>query len=604
MVRLEDASGIEDRDSFLGRLSRVWYDDASEGLRQVPTTVVLWASAALISSVVELRAPALMVAGVVLVTVAQVIASLAPWREWPRWARSVPPLMQIVAVGLMHLSTGLALSTFAILVLLPLLGLALQSGLVPLTLGVVASGLVLVAPALTAVDSVYPVVYQLAIALVVLGAVGIRAHGTVSLVRFQARRLAVAQAEVVSQARQLAASRDTLSSVMRAATEQAIIGTDERGAILSVSSGAQRMFARSERELLAMHVTDLLAVEDDGGEGIGSRPDSGEGPGSTQVEESLSALVGEAGGGGAHMAELEDRDVDGAVRHLEYVVTARPLLEGADPELSPGYLFVVTDVSSRWEDERRQDEFISMVSHELRTPLVSILGYVELLRLEGANLDEEQREYLDVLERNTQRLRGLVEDLLASAQLVFGAPLTGSRTDVVKVVETAVKAQLPAARVAGVEIEVVGDPVVMLVTDAPRVEHVVDNLLSNAVKYSLDGGRVTVTLRSEHSAEGARSARITVTDQGVGISPDELSKITERFYRTNDSRRRRVRGVGLGLSLVQAVVAEHGGTLDIRSEVGVGTQVEVVLPDLPLTPSAPTDVPGPPSAPESSGRAG
>ncbi|QCX27381.1 sensor histidine kinase [Nocardioides jishulii] len=584
------------------RLGRAWYKDTAEGLRQVPATVTLCVSALIVLAVVDVRRPALLWLSLALVALVQVAASLTPWERCPRWVRCLPPLFQMIAVGMMDVGAGLQMWTLDILLLLPLLGLSLQTGAAALASGLVVSCAVMVAPVLAGVDRIYPTVH-LVVTMAVLGAVGVRAQATVSLIRFQWRRLALAQDEVARRARQLAASRDTLRSVMRAATEQAIIGTDERGAILSVSSGAQRMFARSEQELLAMHVTDVIPVVSEGGDrDLDSRrdPGRGEAPG----EEQLSRLVGKASTGGAHMAELEDHDVDGAVRHLEYVVTARPRLEGADPDLSPGYLFVVTDVSSRWEDERRQDEFISLVSHELRTPLVSILGYVELLRLSGANLDEEQQEYIDVLERNTQRLRGLVDDLLASAQLVFGAPLSGSNADVVKAVEAAVKAQLPAARAADVEIEVGGDPVVQLVTDPTRVEQVVDNLVSNAVKYSVDGGRVTVSVHSATTEEGHGAARITVTDHGTGISQEELTKITERFYRTHDSRRRRVRGIGLGLSLVQAVVAEHGGTLDIRSEVGVGTQVEVVLPDLPLTASAPTDVPGPPSAPESSGRAG
>lgn len=593
--------GLPEDESLQSRVARAWYADRAEGLRQVPVTILLWGSAAVVLTVVDARTPALLWAALVLVTLVQVGASLTPWEKCPRWAHTVPPLLQLLAVGLMDIGAGVEMSTLDVLLLLPLLSLALQPGLIPLTCGLIASALVMIAPPLAGVDRIYPVVHFL-LTMGALLTLAVRSHTTVSLVRVQAHHLELAQDEVARRARQVAASRDTLRSIMRAATEQAIIGTDQHGAILSVSSGAQLMFARSEQELLAMHVTDLLPTEEVGSQGTGTRPDPGEGAGSTSVEESLAALIGEARAGGAHMAELEDQDVDGVVRHLEYVVTARPLLQGADPDLSPGYLFVVTDVSSRWEDERRQDEFISLVSHELRTPLVSILGYVELLRLSGTDLDEEQQEYIDVLERNTQRLRGLVDDLLASAQLVFGAPLSGSNADVVKSVEAAVKAQLPAARAAGVEIEVGGDPVVQLVTDPTRFEQVVDNLVSNAVKYSVDDGRVTVSVHSATTAEGRRAARITVTDHGTGISQEELSKITERFYRANDSRRRRVRGVGLGLSLVQAVVAEHGGTLDIQSEPGVGTQVEVVLPDLPLTAWSPTDAQEPPSAPESSGR--
>jgi len=196
-------------------------------------------------------------------------------------------------------------------------------------------------------------------------------------------------------------------------------------------------------------------------------------------------------------------------------------------------------------------------------------------------LDDEQARYLDVMERNANRLRSLVEDLLASAQLVVGAQGSVEELNVPDVVRTVVATQVPIAAAVDVHIEVTGDARVPLVSDLQRLTQVVDNLLSNAVKYSLNGGRVVVDVRAGERADGARVARIRVVDEGTGIEADELSRITERFYRTHDTRRRRVRGVGLGLSLVEAIVDAHGGTLTIDSKPGAGTNVEVELPDLP-----------------------
>ncbi|HWV76192.1 MAG TPA: HAMP domain-containing sensor histidine kinase, partial [Isoptericola sp.] len=235
------------------------------------------------------------------------------------------------------------------------------------------------------------------------------------------------------------------------------------------------------------------------------------------------------------------------------------------------------------EEERTQDEFIGLVSHELRTPLASILGYVDLMRLEGDRLDEEQRGYLAVVDRNARRLRSLVDDLLTSAQMASGRyVLAADEIDVVQVVREAVANERPAADAAGVEVEVAGDAAVPLRSDAGRVGQVVDNLLSNAVKYSERGGRVRVTVTAGTDPQGARVARLQVADQGSGIPADELEHITERFYRSRDTRRRRVRGVGLGLSLVDQIVQDHGGTMTFRSEPGRGTEVDVTLPDVTL----------------------
>lgn len=578
---------------FVERLGRGWFLDAPEGARQLPTTILLVISAvAIVSAVPSPSFPLLNVAGA-LVVAAQALASFVPWDRLPYNVRYVVPLTHIVAIGLMDIATGLNHSALDALLVLPLVGLALRSGLLPLVCGLAACGIMLVMPAVLGVDRIAPLVYA-CVTLVILATVGVRAHGTVAMVRSQSRRLEVAQAEIASRARELQASRDTLRSIMKAATEQAIMGTDQRGVIDSVSTGAVRMFRRSEDELLGTDVTSLLAS--------GTSPSDPEAAGPSSAR--LAALVGEAARGVAHVAETEVADGDGRSRHLEYVVTSRPGFLTVQPSHPVGYVFVVTDVSARWEEERRQDEFISLVSHEFRTPLASLLGYVELFRLEEESLSNDQREYLDVLERNAQRLRLLVDDLLTSAQLVFGVPLAPVLADIVQVVRESVKGQAPAARAADMQVDVTGEPAVWLMTDAQRVGQVVDNLISNAVKYGLRGGQVVVTVHSATTEAGARAARISVADDGPGIPPDELTRITERFYRTRDSRRRRVGGMGLGLSLVQAVVQEHGGEMSINSTPGEGTTVELFLPDLAVTSSTPTPSGGPPSDPASSGTEG
>ena len=118
-------------------------------------------------------------------------------------------------------------------------------------------------------------------------------------------------------------------------------------------------------------------------------------------------------------------------------------------------------------------------------------------------------------------------------------------------------------------------------SDVQRLGQVVDNLLSNAVKHTHPGTTVEVTVERAETAEGLRAASIRVRDHGPGIEPDELARLTGRFYRTRDTRRRRVRGVGLGLSVVRTLVDDHGGTLTFESAPGDGATVQVVLPDLP-----------------------
>ncbi len=252
-------------------------------------------------------------------------------------------------------------------------------------------------------------------------------------------------------------------------------------------------------------------------------------------------------------------------------MTRRPALSGPAPELPPGYLFVATDVTRRHEDEQEQDAFIGLVSHELRTPLASILGYVDLLRMRPESLDDEQQRYLQVVERNAHQLQALVEDLLTSAQVVSGTfALVPMELDVVEVVREAVASTAPVAARAGVAIVEDGDAEVRLLSDAQRLGQVVENLLTNAVKHSTRGGQVRVSVTAEPAQDAARCVRVRVVDHGTGIPADELARLTERFYRTRETVRRRVRGVGLGLSLVQTIVDAHGGACPSPANRGSG----------------------------------
>jgi signal transduction histidine kinase len=370
---------------------------------------------------------------------------------------------------------------------------------------------------------------------------------------------------------------------MAAATEQAIFATDTAGTVLMVNRGAERIFHRSEREMVGSDI--VRVVTPDATTETGHSNDEGSPAGRRSP---LHMLIGQAAEGGAHIVESDYVLPDGSRHTLELVVTPRPALAGPAPELPVGYLFVGTDITNRVEEARKQDEFIGLISHEFRTPLASILGYVDLLKLGGDQLDDEQLGYLAVVERNAQQLQSLVDALLMSAQLASGTDtLVAEEVDVVDVVRHVVLTARPVADAAGVRVEIDGEESVPLVSDADRLAHVVTNLVSNAAKYSNDGGLVTVTVRSGSRPDGTRLAILRVSDQGSGIAPDELMHITEPFYRSRETRRRRVRGVGLGLSLVQTIVDEHRGTVTFDSELGAGTTVEVTLPDLTVTAGPP-----------------
>lgn len=242
------------------------------------------------------------------------------------------------------------------------------------------------------------------------------------------------------------------------------------------------------------------------------------------------------------------------------------------------------------EADRLKNEFFALVSHELRTPLTSVTGYLDIVRDEEAGaINEKQRHYLDVIHRNTKRLQRLVGDLLFAAQVEAGTlSLERGPVDLGSVVEASIEAALPRADEQGVALAAEVDPMTMEDGDADRLGQLIDNLVSNALKFTPEGGEVTVRTRrvegDQALDEGGRApdeggrALIEVADTGMGISAEDQEHLFERFYRADVAVQRAIPGIGLGLSICQAIAEGHGGTIGVQSEVGRGTTFRVELP--------------------------
>jgi signal transduction histidine kinase len=228
------------------------------------------------------------------------------------------------------------------------------------------------------------------------------------------------------------------------------------------------------------------------------------------------------------------------------------------------------------EVDRMKDQFVSSVSHELRTPLTSIVGYIELLldEEEFDNLDDEQREFLGIVDRNCNRLMRLVDDILFIARVDAGRlSLELQTVDVAELASMAVESARPFAGRKNQTLTLEAEPdLPALQADPTRMNQLVDNLISNAIKYTPEGGTATVVVARSDGA-----VHLEVRDSGVGIPPDELEKLFTRFFRASTSGV--AQGTGLGLSIVKSIVEAHRGTIDVRSEVGEGT---TFLVDLPL----------------------
>jgi PAS domain S-box-containing protein len=226
--------------------------------------------------------------------------------------------------------------------------------------------------------------------------------------------------------------------------------------------------------------------------------------------------------------------------------------------------------------DQLRTEHIATLSHELRTPLTSIVSFAALLRDCEPPLPAEALEFVDIIERNSDRLLRLIADLLLLARLETGAlPLSLAPVITRELIEETVRARSAAAASRGVILEISIDDSVQgppLLVDRQRLLQVLDNFLSNAIKFTEPGGRVTVT-----ASYSGSEWRIDVADSGIGIPPDEQGKLFVRFFRASNARITQVPGTGLGLSVVKAIVDLHGGRIEVQSSPGEGTTFTVFL---------------------------
>jgi PAS domain S-box-containing protein len=225
------------------------------------------------------------------------------------------------------------------------------------------------------------------------------------------------------------------------------------------------------------------------------------------------------------------------------------------------------------ELDRLKDEFVALVSHELRTPLTSIIGYIQLLRDERASgLDTDH--FAEVIERNAERLLRLVGDLLFLSQMQSGQLTLELRdTDLAGLAVEAVEEARPDAQRRHVTLDLSAAVVPRLAVDPTRIAQLLGNLISNAVKFTPDGGKVGVTL----AVEGGEAV-LTVADTGIGIRAADRERIFERFFRTEAATQRVIPGSGLGLTISQAIVEAHRGTITVRSDEAHGSTFTVRLP--------------------------
>ena len=274
-----------------------------------------------------------------------------------------------------------------------------------------------------------------------------------------------------------------------------------------------------------------------------------------------------------------------APREVTLMYSDRPcdVLLGVAP-LGDGFLLSLADITQIKETDRFKSDIVANVSHEFRTPLAIIKAYSELLMDEmGADDALQRREFLSIIDSETNRLADLVSNLLDLARLEARrgveemAPV--AIADIVDDVVAEARFQADARNVA-IDIQVAASlPTIM--GNKPLMVIMLRNLLGNAIKFSRPDGRVEVS--AEHVGD---SLLLKITDHGIGVAEADLPHLFEKFYRTATAQEAGIRGTGIGLVLVKQAVEAHHGSIAVESHIGLGTCFTVTLPTRAAPPLA------------------
>ncbi|MDQ0662100.1 two-component system phosphate regulon sensor histidine kinase PhoR [Arthrobacter ulcerisalmonis] len=233
------------------------------------------------------------------------------------------------------------------------------------------------------------------------------------------------------------------------------------------------------------------------------------------------------------------------------------------------------------ELDKAKTDFLATVNHELRTPLTSIMAYLDMIQESTEHpVSKEVHQMLDIVVRNTGRLRTLIEDMLSVSRggldnmAMQLAPVRLGQT-----LDLVAAALRPLATLQNVTIDVgpvPEDPEIL--ADEVQLQQVFTNLVSNAIKFTPSGGRIEVGSESHAAADGSQWATVRIADTGIGISSDEINHVFTRFYRASNAMNGAIPGTGLGLAISKDIVDRHGGRIDVASTLGAGTTVTVSLP--------------------------
>ncbi len=350
-----------------------------------------------------------------------------------------------------------------------------------------------------------------------------------------------------------------------------VIVCGEDGSVLTANMACERILERSIEELVIWNLPELLRRL------LGRRADE------VPVEELLAHPIDtqRQPRSFATVFQMGTRTVS---------VTLGPVLNSKESLL--GVVALFRDTTREVESDRLKTEFIGTVSHELRTPMTSIKGFTQLLSMGSLGpVNDTQKEFLQIIQSNAERMISIINDLLDITKIETGSVEIDLRPlHMAEAISTVLLDLQTAVHARDLELSITIPPGLPLVlADGRRLNQILGNVLSNAVKYTPRGGQIVLDAREigiddipAHLHEGlkpkGRYALVEVRDTGVGIAPEELERIFERFYRTENPLKVEAGGTGLGLSLVRPLIKLFGGRIWVESKLGEGSTFSLVVP--------------------------
>jgi two-component system phosphate regulon sensor histidine kinase PhoR len=331
----------------------------------------------------------------------------------------------------------------------------------------------------------------------------------------------------------------------------AVIVIDAHGEVLHANDGASGLLLVSSSEAAGKPLADVI------------------------MDHQLIATISDARSGLPKEGRQYEQEIKNNDETVAYEVHLQSV--GHPDEAMHAVVTVLRDLSREREIARLKSDFVSKASHELRTPLSSIAAYIEMLEDGDAKDETTRQDFYSVISTETKRLQRMIDNLLNISQIEAGLMyIDRVSVDFDELVERAVTNMKPQAKEKSLDIHIqLAEVDLSVVGDGDMLYQVIVNLLSNAIKYTPEGGRITVSADTDNLT---RSLHFSVSDTGLGIAPDQTSKVFDKFYRI-ENYRNVAKGTGLGLNLCQHIIETlHSGQIGLKSTLGMGSKFWFSIP--------------------------